>query len=281
MKGCSIAPNKQQLEQLYKLVFKRITHVKELNQPFNMKALMTDVYDHRISKGYGELDAIGFAEQIPGLVEKVVENKEIRNYLRANQFSLDKLSDLVRDIDDAIAKKTSVSFIKNYLGITQGTAEDLKAIKAAIAQDNMEKVPEEKEQKDNVNVPIPIPDDLAVTEITMERFKATTPSMFTDRDQEALSMEKYLPNGELNPNFNVPNPDLVFYYKVKRAILENMYANNKSDSSEIRYPGIGKVYLKIQSSSIIPKEDLRPFTRRDKYGNPQVVSQEEIDDALD
>lgn len=278
-KVCSIAPNKQQLEQLYQLVFKRIFTAKERGNPFNMKALMIDIYNHRMGKGYGELDAIGFAEQVPGLVEKVLEDKELRNYVRSTYFSLDKLSDDVRDIDDAISKNTSIPFIKRYLGITEGSAQDIEAMKQAIAQDNMDKVPEQKETKEVVNVPVPIPNDLAVTEITMERFKATTPSMFTDRDQEALSMERYLPNGQLNPNFNVPNPELAFYYTVKRNILQHMYDNNKSDSAEINYPRIGKVYLKIQSSSTIPKEDLRPFTKRDKYGNPIPVTQEEIEEA--
>lgn len=278
-KVCSIAPNKQQLEQLYQLVFKRIFNSKNQDKPFDMKALMNDVYNHRIGKGYGELDAIGFAEQIPGLVEKVAENKELRNYLRSKGFSLDKLADDVRDIDDSINKNSSVPFIKKYLGISQGNAQDIEAMKQALAQDNMDKVPEESETKEVVNVPLPIPNDLAVTEITMERFKATTPSMFTDRDQEALSMEKYLPNGQLNPNFNVPNPELAFYYTVKRNILQHMYDNNKSDSAEINYPRIGKVYLKIQSASTIAKEDLRPFTKRDKYGNPLPVTQEEIDQA--
>lgn len=275
MMNCGL--NSSQIGQLYQLAFKRLSLAKQNNIAFDLKKLMKDVYDHRMSKGYGEVDAVTFAQQIPALVDKAATaNPELKAHLRSYKFSLDQLADDVIAIDESITKNNSVPFMMQYLNLTMDVAKDLRQANEALKEDAKNKEVTEEEIKPTVEIPIPISTDFASTKITDDTrpFKAATPSMLTDRGQEALSKERRLADGSINPNFNVPNPYLKFYYNVKYKILRKMLEQNKSDSSEINIPGIGGVYIRIQSSSTIPEKDLKPLNNFDKFGNPIAPTEE-------
>lgn len=260
--------NSEQIAKLYQLTFKRINDAKTSGHAFDMRKLMTDIYDKRLETGHDEVDAVTFAQQIPILTEKVATaNPELKAHMRSHKFDFNQLADDVIAIDNAIKASQSVPFMKTYLGISDNAAEEIQDANKALSQDAEV---ENKEVKNIVKVPLPSSTDFAGAKPSLdEKFEAVTPSMLTDRDQEALSWLEALPGGAVNMNYNKPNPDTEFYYKVKRKILNHMFSTNQMDSGKISYPKVGPIHLKVQSSSIIAKEDLRPITRRDKYGNIQ------------
>lgn len=260
--------NSDQISKLYQLAFKRITIAKQSGQPFDMKKLMSDIYAKRIETNHGEVDAVTFAQQVPILVERVATaNPDLKAYLRSHKFDFNQLADDVIAVEESVAKNQSVPFMKKYLGFTENIVEEIKDANKALAQDTL--ASPIKEIKPKTKVPLPSSSDFAGAKPSLdERFEAVTPSMLTDRDQEALSWIEALPGGETNFNYNKPNPETEFYYNVKRNILNTLFNSNLEDSTKMSLTKTGPVYLKIQSSSIIPKEDLRPISRRDKYGNP-------------
>ena len=266
---CSL--NSTQIGQLYQLAFKRLNAAKTAGGPFDMKQLMKDIYDHRVGKGYGEVDAVTFAQQIPALVEKAaVANPELKAHLRAQKFSLDQLADDVIAIDDSIKRDDAVSFMKKYLGLAENIAIETSDANKALAQDKLTEQPVEKKVKPEVQVPIPSSSDFAGKGPVLDNeFEAVSPSILSDLGQEALSWLEALPGGDPNPNYNKPDPTVAFYYKVKRKILSALFNSNKSDSTKLNIPRQGPVYIKIQSSSTIEKDQLKPTPKRDKYGRPE------------
>ena len=261
--------NSDQISKLYQLAFKRMTLAKQENKPFDMKKLMTDIYDKRIETNHGEVDAVTFAQQIPVLVEKAATaNPELKAHLRAFKFDFNQLADDVIAVDNAVKSNQSVPFMKTYLGVAENISEEIRDANKALLQDKAKEISEEKKSEPKVVVPIPSSSDFAGAKPTLdERFEAVTPSILTDRDQEALSWIEALPGGATNLNYNKPNPDTAFYYNVKRKILTALFNSNTGDSTKVKLPNGGHIYLKIQSSSTIPQEDLRTLSRTDKYGN--------------
>jgi len=77
-------------------------------------------------------------------------------------------------------------------------------------------------------------------------FEAVAPHVLKDTDNEALSMDK------ASSKFNVIDPAKKLFYKVKRNIVRAIRGGAKS--SEINYPGVGALYLKAQSSSLLPED---------------------------
>jgi len=81
--------------------------------------------------------------------------------LRAHKFSFDQLADDVIAVDAAIKSKQSVPFMRQYLGIAENIAEEIRDANKALTQDKAKELPEEKKTKPQTVVPIPSSSDFA------------------------------------------------------------------------------------------------------------------------
>ncbi len=249
-------------------------------QPFDLKEYMRLVYNKTMSATNDHAKAIDYTRLVPFFIQQVAASDiDLGRKLRQKGMSMDVLMDLVADIAD---EQKGVEATEKYIAETVDIVRDL-------AQDNVPLPLDETPVVEETPVPIIAE---TVTPITRQpftfsgqqmndflarNFKAFAPTALSDAVLEA-------PWNKEDPNYNVPFPDQVFYFKVKRSIISRLREAGVDYNSENLNLGdfAGPLYLTAMSSTQIDPSQLRDgvdttseahqkgvvLVLTDKYGTP-------------
>jgi hypothetical protein len=249
--NCAISQEQQ--KRFGAQVAKDILESINSGENFDAKSYMQSVYNQVMDATGDHARALDYARLAPIFMEQVaVYDTEIKAGLRGQSFSMDTLADLV----------LSVSNTENGLTNTEAFIEVSTDITEELAQDNANVVVDEQpvEEESAPEIPEAQPPTTRqpftslgqrVNDFIVRTFKAYAPTALADRIQEALAWSK------TSENYNVPNPQEAFYFKVKRRIVEKL-ASVDYDSGQMDLDGMGPVFLTAMSSNQIQDNDLRP-----------------------
>jgi hypothetical protein len=264
---CSLSKD----DKNYSVYLKLYKHLSaELNKiantpsaTLNITDLMKEMYNDVFNKTQDHELAIRFSRMIPTIVLNVaVKDTSLLTPLMQKGLSLDQTGILAAKSMDPVK---GIEYIETELGISKDILNEAKdAIEGSVPPLSIKKIVENNkmpegqvpgeqtsfnfdEKTGEVQV-VDVTEELGEEDIIYPEdkvFEAVAPHVLKDTDQEALSMDKN------NSKFNVIDPAKKFFYKVKRKIISLLEKGDKS--STMSYPGVGPVFLKAQSSTLLPK----------------------------
>lgn len=257
---CSISGNEKN-RKLYLDVYKYASAVitSSINNPdakFDVNQMMLNIYTNVNSKKQDHELAVRMARMVPYAVFNTLAKDPgsvmplIAKGLDFNQLAT--LSSLAMD------EAGGIEYVENELGIKKDLLNEAKKATKGKTKTPAKKKPVKNTTssgKPAANSNPVLKDengDVIIIGLGDDEFTAVAPTVLKDTDQEALSMDKN------SPDYNKPNPAKAFFYKVKRAII-NAVSNTES-SDETDFQGIGPIYLRAQSVSLIPEADRLPNT---------------------
>jgi len=233
---------------------------------FDIDKLMKDTYDNVYNSTNNYEQAIDITRMIPRIVLSLAPRDiTILSTLIPKGLNLSSIAEYATQANE---EQTGISFVEDTLGLSKDLIQEVKDAQEGTVK---QEVPEEKIESELPEVQTPaeqltfsfdengevetvdVTDEQPISEEAEEGiilpedkiFEAVAPRVLKDTDQEAESMDK------ASSKFNVANPLKKLFYKVKRNIVRAIKGGAKS--SEINYPGVGPLYLKAQSSSLLPE----------------------------
>lgn len=239
--------------------------MKSPDASIDVNSIMKQMYSDVLAKTGDHELSIRFVRMVPTVLFNIAA-KDIENIgnMMAKGFDPTATAKLAAI---AINPKTGIEYIEKELGITKdllGEAKELSEEKPTKKRTRKKKVvnesPEGQPARDQLELfdedgnPIIVEvedpevknEDGEIIYPATKRFEAIAPHARKDTDQEAISMDKK------HSMFNVIDPAKKFFYKVKRKIVSMLSGGYKG--SDIDYPGVGKLYLRAQSSSLLPSD---------------------------
>lgn len=231
------ALNVDQQRALFRKVYGDLNDTKSSGRPFLVKDYIQSVYNLIYTKSNDHAMALDYARLVPHyIMRSMIKDDALMDYLLDSGFNMKDINSIKKSFTNHIEN------VEKYIGNNNEALKEIKELQEQVIKNGAKLEPNPlKVQGSKPNA--------------SQEFRAIPPTALADRGQEALSWK------EGDPNFNVPNPDVAFYYKVKRKILDLiMEPSADFDSRKINYPGVGPVYLKIMSSSRIPEDQLYPGT---------------------
>jgi len=231
------ALNIEQQRALFRKVYGDLNDLKSSGQPFLVKDYIQSVYNLIYTKTGDHAMALDYSRLVPHyIMRSMIKDEDLMDHLLSNGFDLGAINSLKRKFTQQIEN------VEQYIGNNNEALKDLKNLQEQVIQNGAKLEPNPLRAT-------------GVKPTASQEFRAIPPTALADRGQEALSMK------EGDPNFNVPNPDVAFYYKVKRKLIEMISEPGADfDSRNVNFPGFGKIFLTIMPSSKIPEDQLYPGT---------------------
>lgn len=231
------ALNIDQQRALFRKVYGDLTDLKSNNKPLLVKDYIQSVYNLVYTKSGDHAMALDYTRLVPHLIMRsMIKDEDLMDHLLSNGFDLAALNSIKKKFTQQIEN------VENYISSNNKALEDLKELQKQVIDNGDKLEPNPLRAVGSRVLPI-------------QEFRAAPPTALADRGQEAISWK------EGDPNFNVPNPGVAFYYKAKRRIVELLSDPSVDFNSEnLVYPGFGKIKLTIMSSSRIPEDQLYPNT---------------------
>jgi hypothetical protein len=188
---------------------------------------------------------------------------------------------MVRDFGN---EETGLEAVKTTLGIAANIVGDVRNMNESLQQQTQEPPVQAPPVTPSVSANQPVPDPDLRTSSSKKQFNAAKPTIMATRTQEAISDKKG------DPNYNVPNPVLVPFFKTIRDVLTKLFSpvvDRDANKIEI-VPGMPGVKLrlmpinqidrsKVLSRDLQPAEANKPsnydsnepvLVLTDKYGQP-------------
>jgi hypothetical protein len=252
---------------------------------FDIKEVMKMIYDRTMARTSDHEQSVNNARMVPNIIMKIAtRDKASAVPLLSKGLDIGALFNLSLAVE---SEKDGMAATEKELGITKdllGEAKELSEEKPTKKRTRKKKVvnesPEGQPARDQLELfdeegnpiigevedPEVKNDDGEIIFPATKRFEAIAPHARKDTDQEAISMDNK------HSMFNVIDPAKKFFYKVKRKIVSMLRGGYTG--SEIDYPGVGKLYLRAQSSSLLPSDTKLASTTPvvmivvDAQGNP-------------
>jgi hypothetical protein len=231
------ALNVEQQRALFRKVYGDLNDTKSSGRPFLVKDYIQSVYNLIYTKSNDHAMALDYARLVPHyIMRSMIKDDSLMDHLLDSGFNMKDINSIKKSFTNHIDN------VEKYIGNNNEALKEIKELQEQVIKNGAKLEPNPLKVQGSKPNP-------------SQEFRAIPPTALADRGQEALSWK------EGDPNFNVPNPDVAFYYKVKRKILDLiMEPSADFDSRKINYPGFGPVYLTIMSSSKIPEDQLYPGT---------------------
>jgi hypothetical protein len=212
------------------------------------KAYIKYIYDLVFQKTKNEDLAQQYASLIPNiLTEMIALNKSNRKLFNKQ---LPMLSDLSEAFEDPA---TGLQTVRDYLTVPPITDDELKSTQEAMRNEAQKKL-EEKRAKELAEASKKLD---TVKPMDEEEFTAAGGEIFSDRSQEALEW-RY----ENKDNYNVPDPGVIFFFKVKRFLKELFDNRGTASPLDLEFAkGVRLTTMPIQEfkEEDIPSQDKIPY----------------------
>lgn len=218
--------------QLDKLTKNKLYDAMNNGRSFDLKEYMTWVFNQKTSGNPDqEESALTYLRMIPRFIKRTMDDPghwELRTYFREKGIDLNDLTDLALRVED---NNTGLKYLIDYMGFDKNRQEELEQY----LPDRTNPVDEEE---------LSYAREAFNLFGNLDTFNPSPSSTLIDVDFETF-FDKY----DTKKETGIKKPALAFYYKVKRAILDAIFSDfNGSDSSQIDYPKIGPVFLKVIDS---------------------------------
>jgi len=250
--NCKIS--EQQQRRFGIQVAKDLLEITSRGEVFDLKGYMQSIYDQVKEATNDPERAVDYARLVPVFVEQFIPfNAEIKNALLDQNFDMNALGKLSRDVSN---DENGFDAVSDFLELNVNLMNELGQANENLNQDPpvVDDDPPAPETSDDQPPTTRRTFSVVAQKINdfiKRKFYPTPPTAMADRIQEALSYN------ENDPNYNVPDPEQAFYFKVKRKIVDLLAAADY-DSSQMNLDGRGPVFLTAMSASQLNDEDIRP-----------------------
>jgi len=231
---CSIPQSVLEIRgaQLNKLTRDKLYDAMNNGRSFDLKEYMTWVFNQKTAGKPGkEEDALTYLRMIPRFIKRTLDDPghwELRTYFRDKGLDLNDLTDLALRVED---NNTGLKSVIDFLGFDKNRQEELEQYLPDRTN------PVDQEELSYAREAFNLFGNL-------DTFNPSPSSTLIDVDFETF-LDKY----DTKKETGVKKPTMAFYYTVKRAILNAIFSDfNGSDSSQIDYPKVGPVFLKVIDS---------------------------------
>jgi hypothetical protein len=272
----------EQQRKFRKKVAKNLLDITEQNTPFSVKEYATSVYNRVLEKTQNSDLALTYAALAPLYIDQIASaDRNVKMALMDKNVSFDEIARMVRDFGN---EETGLEAVKTTLGIAANIVGDVRNMNESLQQQTQEPPVQAPPVTPSVSANQPVPDPDLRTSSSKKQFNAAKPTIMATRTQEAISDKKG------DPNYNVPNPVLVPFFKTIRDVLTKLFSpvvDRDANKIEI-VPGMPGVKLrlmpinqidrsKVLSRDLQPAEANKPsnydsnepvLVLTDKYGQP-------------
>ncbi len=247
--------NDKVLRAYRSVVVKDLLNIVEQEKPFNLKEYLQSKYAEGMElSGNDNAIALEFVMVTPQFIAQTMYTEPV---LFGLALDANELRNLVVDF----SQETGLDKVQEYLNLKVDISKELAG-----------RVDLEDEEEDTEKTPITKGHDTDVSKkaiVTVSRrgdFIQTAPTFLTDAEREVLEID------DSKSNYNVLDPTKVFYFKVKRSILNAL--KGAENGSEINFKGQGPVFLKAVEVSTLDEADKKPLSSTEK------LTQEQLDKGI-
>jgi len=247
--NCAIS--KEQQKRFGIQITKDLLKSLESDTPFDLKAYVKSIYNQVKEATDDHARALDYARLTPIFIEQIITyDRDIKAGLRSQGFSMDALTDLALEVSDDV---TGFEAISEFAEVNKSIVDELGEDNDGLNRDDSEDPPVEEGGPENQPPATRgVFNTVAqkINDFIKRKFYPHAPTAMADRIQEALSWD------ENNPNYNVKDPEQVFYFTVKRRIIDELVKADY-DSSKMNLDGEGGIYLTSMSATQLDDTDIR------------------------
>ena len=288
---CALTPEQEGIFQ--SVLIDKLKELVTSGDKFSFDKYIKTIYDMRIEIGYrntpnpmgDELrhiraNALKLARLTPIHLNTALfynGNDDIKKYIRANGFSYDSLHEYIDKTSDT---EDGVKFILDIVNPVS-KVENLNAIQDVINEE-LEKDRIPKQADVTVENSPTIPSTIGFFGMPFVNNDDSPKKTYSPNSMQSHNWE-VLDHNIDSENYNVIDEEQKLNFLVMRKILSEIFKpGNNQRSSNINYPGVGQLYINIQSSSTLDPKDVIASTDQqseehktgvamvvvDKYGRP-------------